>query len=888
MFLGVTATGVLIRLMAAATAAIWFDEATVGLMGRRTLRGEFLLYFHGQAYMGAGDGYLHAVPFALLGSSLDTIRLLPFVLSVLHVALVALLARRISGDGRWAALLALVPTPILLKWAHDARLHYGLVPTSTLLLLLLGLAALDHDTSPARRTRALLVAGFVAGLAWWTNLIHMIPIAAVAGVILLRRPRLRPAALAVPVAFALGSVPFWVFLGLRGHLAAVRTPLAEPAALPGQAHLLLTHALPLLLGLPPRVLAGAAGPGLVAASLLVLAVALTTCLARGGTGGWLVAGVVGLGSAAVVVAEHGKHLGGDEPLYLLPVVAVLPVVLGVWLAHVARRRPVAALALSLALLSSHVAGLWVAYPQLFSAPEWQSQRRHTRWPLATVDRLVSAQKTAVYTQDPDVLTFASSERITVSHLYQERYLPLAGRVDGASRVSYHSANVPAGFDRSLAAAGIAWTAERSPLGWSLYSDFRLEHDGHREIRPDGWTVTASHQSPLVRHAIDRDARTYWEARAGRDATIWVQIDLGAARDVGMVTMLPRTFQEVPPGLRAELSLDGQDWAVAREVPEYYGPVYWSGGHPMGRVRWGRIELRFPPRRARYVRLTQLGTSPRFAWTVRELFVYETGGQPSETPVADLGPTLDALGRARARRLLADHAVAARIAQASQGNVTTPLGNLHDFDGTMRPFGLLPRVPLGADLAIVYSRALPSAASIEAVITRAGWTFAREDAGGYRLLTHLMPRSLGGVHLPGGGWQVQGSPGAGDTRAAVDGRPETRWTTGRAQQAGDWLRVDLPASTVLVGVDLDLGHFTTDYPRGAAVEVAGDDGTWVRLPAEPVLVGPLVWAGTHVLRDGVERVALRFPPVRVRAVRIVQTGDEPVFDWSVAELHLLGP
>ena len=58
--------------------------------------------------------------------------------------------------------------------------------------------------------------------------------------------------------------------------------------------------------------------------------------------------------------------------------------------------------------------------------------------------------------------------------------------------------------------------------------------------------------------------------------------------------------------------------------------------------------------------------------------------------------------------------------------------------------------------------------------------------------------------------------------------------------------------------------------------------------EAVLFGPLVWTGTHVLRDGVERVTLRFPAVRARAIRIVQTGSDPVFDWSVAELHLLGP
>jgi hypothetical protein len=44
----------------------------------------------------------------------------------------------------------------------------------------------------------------------------------------------------------------------------------------------------------------------------------------------------------------------------------------------------------------------------------------------------------------------------------------------------------------------------------------------------------------------------------------------------------------------------------------------------------------------------------------------------------------------------------------------------------------------------------------------------------------------------------------------------------------------------------------------------------------------------VLRDGVERIALRFPPTRARAVRLVQTGEDPVFDWSVAELHLIGP
>src|SRR4029450_7445272 len=69
------------------------------------------------------------------------------------------------GDGRWAAVLALAPTPILLKWAHDARLHYCLVPILTLLILLLGLRVVDPRATPAGRTRALLVAGLGGGRA---------------------------------------------------------------------------------------------------------------------------------------------------------------------------------------------------------------------------------------------------------------------------------------------------------------------------------------------------------------------------------------------------------------------------------------------------------------------------------------------------------------------------------------------------------------------------------------------------------------------------------------------------------------------------------------------------------------------------------------------------
>ena len=64
--------------------------------------------------------------------------------------------------------------------------------------------------------------------------------------------------------------------------------------------------------------------------------------------------------------------------------------------------------------------------------------------------------------------------------------------------------------------------------------------------------------------------------------------------------------------------------------------------------------------------------------------------------------------------------------------------------------------------------------------------------------------------------------------------------------------------------------------------------WEDVGASVQWVGPLVWTGSHVLRAGVERVVVTFPSMRVRALRVVQTGQDGFHPWSVAELRLLGP
>src|SRR5439155_6155860 len=122
------------------------------------------------------------------------------------------------------------------------------------------------------------------------------------------------------------------------------------------------------------------------------------------------------------------------------------------------------------------------------------------------------------------------------------------------------------------------------------------------------------------------------------------------------------------------------------------------------------------------------------------------------------------------------------------------------------------------------------------------------------------------------------------RLAADGRPETRWSTGRPQAPGDWLRIDLPGPRRVAAVRL-WSASPTDSPRGLAVEGSRDGMTWHPLDAEIRRERALRWVGIGALRagDGVDAVDVAFAPAEVAALRLTLTRGDPVFDWSVHEL-----
>ncbi len=113
--------------------------------------------------------------------------------------------------------------------------------------------------------------------------------------------------------------------------------------------------------------------------------------------------------------------------------------------------------------------------------------------------------------------------------------------------------------------------------------------------------------------------------------------------------------------------------------------------------------------------------------------------------------------------------------------------------------------------------------------------------------------------------------AGEPHNAVDDDATTRWTTGAAQQPGQFLQVDLGETQTVRRVVLDTGVDAGDHPRGYALYASADGNDW---GDAPVAAGASAGQLTNIDIAATE----------ARFLRIVQTATAPAW-WSVADLRV---
>jgi hypothetical protein len=157
------------------------DEALLGVQAQHILQGERPIYYYGQPYMGSLEAYLVAIVFALAGSSVWTLRIVPMILSLVVVWLTWCLAGALADSAklssvarRWfmtvAALLATLPP--LYDGVMELRTWGGHIETYILMLLLLyAVLRLTQRWDRGAQGREIAIRwvmiGFMIGLGVW-------------------------------------------------------------------------------------------------------------------------------------------------------------------------------------------------------------------------------------------------------------------------------------------------------------------------------------------------------------------------------------------------------------------------------------------------------------------------------------------------------------------------------------------------------------------------------------------------------------------------------------------------------------------------------------------------------------------------------------------------
>jgi hypothetical protein len=876
-----------------ATWAHW-DDVRNAVPAAQILDGTFPVHQIGVEYYGAAPAYVLAAWFAPFGTSTVALDLFCLLLAGAIAWTGYLIACRLLP--RWPAFLAglvlAVPPLVFARWVMSANLNY---PLNQLIgnALLLGTHTIFYRRSD--HGVRLFVLGLLAGIGWWNNpmvVVYCAPFAVLAlRTGLVWRARFWLFGLGV----LLGGLPDWIYeivsypssrIILYGAGGVTPTTPLERVVI------FLRDVAPELVGARSVDLAtirfvpsAAAQATLAGFGLLAVGRALVRdrdelrwLVGAGGSRGTGLAALWALVAANLAITLLTRRALAIT--YFLPLYAVLPLWYGeflAWLWGVRRALGVAGL---VGVLGFYLWSSWAVTlgRGAEAAPRWSGLHALAR-PVAEWLEMRGIRH--VYFLGEGFLpsfefTFLTGMRIVAAHPWHEPVVQHGQAVDAELAP-------PVVADPSQAAMlhatlrGLGQSIRQTRVGAFIVLEANpASPRGFAPIAPSAWRVSASHREFDVGHVIDRDAATGWSTGRWQAPGQWLSVDLGAEEDVARVDLLAIDWQEVPAGLRVELSRDGQSWQEAVSIRPYWGPMFVSEYHPFLRVRRGRVQAVFHPARARFLRLTQTGSSTGHAWAARELFVYRPAAAPHRAPPRD-GELVPALRGEGIRMVYASHWLSARVLAEGGGAVSALDSNLYlnSYRHTIPEPHTLERFRMLTGRAVLLGSD-SDAAGIRKVLETRGALARVTPAGPYQVL-HLAPPEAP-RRLERDGWRATASRASADASRVLDGDRRTRWTAEGPVETVEFA-LELGRARRVAGLRMRPGS-REGGPADFQVEGSADGVKWERLGPFR-WGGPLYWTGYELLRNGRVEWTVRFPPVTVRHLRIRPTA--PGRSWAIEEI-----
>ena len=308
------------------------------------------------------------------------------------------------------------------------------------------------------------------------------------------------------------------------------------------------------------------------------------------------------------------------------------------------------------------------------------------------------------------------------------------------------------------------------------------------------------------------------------------------------------------------------------MDRYHGPFFWSGSTPLIKIRRGRVEARFEPVRARYLKMALTRDKPGKFWSINELSVYgpSTAGRETGADPVPLNRLIAFLLKEKIRLVYADHGLAAALRVGSDWQISTPISNhFLGNNGEDRPTPqIFVPLQLKPDTALIIGS--ESKEETDRLLKESGWSWSEQAFGPGRLYYRFLrpPRAL----IPREGWRAWASSNGPEASRALDGRSQTRWTSGRPQTPDLSFDLDLGRSRTVTDLVLDLGSSRLDYPRLLSIQVSADGRDWQEASAR--LISDLYWAGNRLFQMRADRLVYRFDPAPCRYLKMRQLGVGP--------------
>jgi F5/8 type C domain len=159
--------------------------------------------------------------------------------------------------------------------------------------------------------------------------------------------------------------------------------------------------------------------------------------------------------------------------------------------------------------------------------------------------------------------------------------------------------------------------------------------------------------------------------------------------------------------------------------------------------------------------------------------------------------------------------------------------------------------------------------------------------GKQSLYHVTPAELSKIPAVGGTPLhiaiIRPNVNEGAVTSMTDHDRTTRWESG-PQTDRTVVEVDLGGVRTVAGVDLLLGPFVEDFPRGLIIEASEDGQSWREL-WRGSSAGLAFVAAFEAPRDVPLRY--RFAPTPARLLRMKLTKNDDTYYWSIAEMRVLG-